>query len=120
VLQLVEGTSLCVCKELLRHLRRSGIELRPCRGEHTATTASRVRGQLCGPSEERSRCGDAAARLRAPGRTLQVLRDGLVETGDCARPMPCASIRVGLGIGCVGQRAVDLLALGLGRCLVDR
>ena len=84
--------SFCRRKEFLCHLRRSGIELRPCRGEHTVTTAGRIRGQLGGSSEEGSGCGDAAARLRASGRTLQIIGDDFVETDGGAHNVRGAAL----------------------------
>ena len=119
-LKLVQRAPLRSRQELLRGLRRAGLELRLRCGERPATASGRIRGQLCCSLEERGRCGDAAARLRAPGRALQLVRQGLVETRSRVRAMPRAPIGIGLGIGRLGQREVHLTAVRNGCRLVDR
>ena len=107
-LEVVQRAPLRVRQKLLRGLRRSGLELRLSRGERAATTTGRIRGQLCRSLEERGRGGDAAASLRAPGRALQFVGDGLVETRSRVRAMPCAPIGIDFGIGRLGQSAMHL------------
>ena len=119
-LKLVQRAPLRSRQELLRGLRRTGLELRLRCGERPATASGRIRGQLGCSLEERGRCGDAAARLRAPGRALQLVGQGLVETRSRVRAMPRAPIGIGLGIGRLGEREVHLTAVRNGCRLVDR
>ncbi len=119
-LELVERARSAAARSSCAASGAPRLELRLRRGKRAPTTLGRIRGQLCRSREERGRRGDAAASLRAPGRALQLVGDGLVETRSRVRAMPCAPIGLGFGIGRLGQSAVHLLAVEDGRRLVDR
>jgi hypothetical protein len=62
----------------------------------------------------------AAARPRSPGRALQLGGDVLVEPGCRLRAVPGAAIRIDVGIGGVGERAVHAPAVLRRASAVDR
>ena len=65
-------------------------------------------------SRKRGGRGDAPARLRAAGRALELLGDLLVGPGGRLGAVPCAPVGMGLGIGGLGERGVQRVALGRG------
>ena len=105
------GVSSAVASSSSRGLAAPRLQLGLRGGESTRSSSCRVRGQLGRSLEERGRGRDAAPALGAVGRALEFVGDRLVETGRRVRAMPCAAIRIGLGIRRLGQRAVHLLAL---------
>ena len=119
-LEVVQRAHLRHRQKLVRGLQRPRLELGLGRGQRPPTTTGRVRRQLGRSLEERGGGGDAAASPRAPGRALQLVGDGLVETRCRVRAMPGAPIGIDVGIGRLGQRPMHLLAVEHGRRLVDR
>ena len=98
----------------------SRLQLGPRRRRARVRPVVPVGGQLGRPLEERGRRGDATAGAGATGRALELTGDRSSRGGRRVRVMPGAAIRIHLGIGRLGQRAVHLLALGHGRRPVHR
>jgi hypothetical protein len=67
--------------------------------------------QRRGAFEKRRCSGEATASLRSGRGTLELRGDVLVGSGLRLRAVPGAAIGIGVGIGCLRQRAVDLAAL---------
>ena len=108
-LKLVERGQLGGRQQRLGGLAASRRQLGLRGGERARSSPCRVRGQLGRSLEERGRGRDAAPALGAVGRAFQLVGDRLVETGGRVCAMPCAAIRIGLGVGRLGQRAMHLL-----------
>jgi hypothetical protein len=90
------------------------------RGQRTLGPAPRIEGRSGRRLQERGSCSQAAARSRPPRRPLQIRGDVLVRPRCRLGGVPRAAIRIGLGIGGLGQRAVRAASL-LDRCRpVDR
>ena len=86
--------------------------LRPPRG---------VLGQFDGAPQERGRRRDSAACLRSPGRALQLGGHLLVGTRGGAGTVPGPPVRIVVGVGRVGERAVHEVAiLGRSRAVCGR
>ena len=73
--------------------------------------ARRVNRQSGGLLEKRSRSGQAATRLRAVGRALQLGCHLSSGSDRCVRAVPRAAVGIKLRIDDVGERPVDVLAL---------
>ena len=82
--------------------------------------APRIGRQLDGALVKCGARRQAASRPRSAGRALQFGGDVLVEPGRRLRKVPGAAIGVDVGIGGLGERAVDALALLRRRRAVDR
>ena len=105
-LQLVQRPGLRGREQCQRGLGRAGLLLGLRSRQRASRPAGRVHGQVCGALQERGRRGESTARLRPPGGALELRRDLLVRPCGGARPVPCAAIGIGLGIGDRGQRPV--------------
>ena len=98
-----------------RRVVRSGLVLALCGEERTLCPAPRIGREFDGALVKCRPRRDAAARARSSRRALQLGGDVLVEPGCRVRKVPGAAIRIDIGIGGLGERAVDALAL-LRRC----
>ena len=72
----------------------------------------RIGGQQHRSLQERRGRGQPAAGLRPPGRPLQLRRDLLIRPGRGLGPVPGPPVRIGLRVGHLRQRRVQLLPLG--------
>ena len=107
-LKLVQRSELGRREQRLGGLAASRLQLGLRGGERARPASCRVRGQLGRSLQERGRGRNAAAAAGAVGRALQLIGDRLVEPGCSVRAMPCAAIRIRLGIRRFGQRAMHL------------
>ena len=107
-LKLVQRSELGRREQRLGGLAASRLQLGLRGGERARAASCRVRGQLGRSLQERGRGRDAAAAPGAVGRAFQLIGDRLVEPGCSVRAMPCAAIRILLGIRRFGQRAMHL------------
>ena len=119
-LKLVERGKLRRREHRLRRLGRARVQLRVRGCQRPRSPQPRIGSQLGRSLQERRGGRDAAPTLRSAGRALQIAGHRLVEPGGRVRAMPCAPIGIRAGIGHLGQRAVDGLALGPRRRCVDR
>ena len=103
-----------------RRVGRAGLVLALRRGQRALGPARRIGRQLGGALVERGARRQAAPRPRAAGRALQLGGDVLVEPGRRLGAMPGAAIGIDLGVGRLGERAVDALALLRRGRAVDR
>ena len=110
-LKLVQRSKLGRRQQLERRVRCPSVEL-PLRGCHRPLPPPRrIGGQLSRACQERrSRCRTPTG-LRPVGRALQLVRHRLVRPGRRLRPMPGATIGIGIRIGRVGQRPMHFLAV---------
>ena len=92
-------------------VERAGVALRPGRREQALRPATRFWRQCRGALEERGRRGHPPARLRAPGRALELRGDILVGPRRSMGPVPRAAVRIELRIGDLRERAVHVLSL---------
>ena len=88
-------------------------------GERAVSPSRRVACQRDGALQERGGGGEAAARLRASCRELQLSGDVLVGSGRRQRAMPRTAIGVGLRIARLRQGAVHTLPVARRRRPVD-
>ena len=86
-------------------------ELRLARRPAPGAAPRRIGRQLRGPLQERRRRGDATPRRGPVGRSLQFVGDGVVGAERGVGAVPCAPIGIGLRVGRLGERAVDLAAV---------
>jgi hypothetical protein len=108
-LELVERPLGRGRKERQRTMRVSG-QLLGLRGPQRAPRPlTQIGRQRDGALEERSRRGEAATSLCAASGTFEFGGDFLVRRDGGAGPMPGAPVRVFVGVGCVGERAVHTL-----------
>ena len=103
-----------------RVVERARLVLRLRRGQRPGGATRGVERQRGRALEEGGGRGESAARLRARRGTLELRGDVLVGHRRRLRAVPGAAIRVGLGIGRLGERAMDLAPLLGGGCPVDR
>ena len=115
LLERVQRLCLCDRQQPQRRVVRSGLVLALCGEERALCPAPRIGRELDGTLVECRPRRHAAARPRSTRRALQLGGDVLVEPGCRVRKVPGAAIRIDIGIGGLGQRAVDALAL-LRRC----
>jgi pimeloyl-ACP methyl ester carboxylesterase len=102
-LELVERLDVCGGHQAERPVEGAGLEAR-VRGSQRALRAPA--GVLCehdGAVQERRRGGQAAARLRAPGRTLELSGDLLVGSRRRRGKMPRPAVRVEIAISHLRQ-----------------
>ena len=85
-LQLVERPDLGRRQQPARRVERAGLQARLGGGERAVGPPRRVAGQRDGALQERGRRGEAAARLRPPGRALELQGDLLVGSRGAPRP----------------------------------
>ena len=104
-LQRVERPGLDRDQQPQRRVERAGVALGLGRREQALRPAGGVGGQRRRALQERGRRGQAAARLRAAGRALELRGDVLVGPGRGLRPVPGAAVGIELRIGDLGQRA---------------
>jgi len=90
-------------------------------------TSSKVVALIFGEPEARPRVAlkmartpEAAASLRAAGRTFQLRGCLLVGTGRRGSSMPCAPVRISLGIGRLRERVVNTMPVSRSSCVVGR
>ena len=88
--------------------------------ERTLRPAPRIGRQLDGALVKCRPRRQAAARPRSPGRALQLGGDVLVEPGCRLRAVPGAAIRIDVGIGGIGERAVHVPTVLRRASAVDR
>ena len=119
-LGLVQWPGLRDRQQPQRRVVRAGLVLALCGEERTLRPSPRVGRQLDGPLVKRRARRQAASRPRAAGRALELCGDVLIEPGRRVRKVPGAAIRIDIGIGGLGQRAVNALALLRHRHAVDR
>ena len=110
-LKLVERGKLGGRQQLERRVRCPGVELR-LRGSHgPPPPPRRIGGQLGRARQERRSRRRAPTGLRPVGRALQLVGHRLVGPGRRLRPMPGATIGIGIRIGRLGQRSMHFLAV---------
>ncbi len=110
-LELVQRADLCGREELVGRSGGSGLELGLGGGERADRAPRRIGSQLALALEKGGRRGDAAAALGPIGRPFQLAGDRVVGPDRCLGAMPRSAIGIGLRIGHLGQRTMDLLAL---------
>jgi hypothetical protein len=118
VQQLGAGSLVLVQRPGLRHrqqpergVRRASLMLALRGEERTLRPAPQVGCQLGGALVKGCPGRQAAAGPRPPSRALQFSSDVLVEPGGRLGPVPGAAIRIDVGVGGLGQRAVHAPAL---------
>ncbi len=94
-----------------RRVEGAGVALRPGSREQTLGTASGFGREHRRAFEESGRGGEAAARLRARRRALELLGHVLVGAGGCLRPVPGAAVGINFRIGDLRKSAVNILSL---------
>jgi hypothetical protein len=110
-LKLVERGELGDRQQLERRVRCRSVELR-LRGSHRPLPPPRrIGGQLGRACQERRSRRRTPTGLRPIGRALQLARHRLVGSGRRLRPMPGATIGIGIRIARLGQRSMHFLAL---------
>jgi hypothetical protein len=110
-LKLVERGKRGGRQQLECRVRCRGIELR-LRGIHRPLSPPRrIGAQLGRACQERRSRRRTATGLRPVGRALQLVRHRLVGPGRRLRPVPGATIGIGIRIGRLGQRSMHLLAV---------
>ncbi len=105
-LDLVERSPLGGGQQGKRGTRRARIVLGLRRGQRALRPARRIGRELGSPLQERGRCGDAAAALRAAGGALELGRDVLVGPGRRLGAMPGTAIGIDVRVGGLRQRLV--------------
>ena len=110
-LELVERSGLRRGQEPERRVERAGLEARLRRGQRALRAPRRVGGQRDGALQERGRGGESAASLRPAGRALELGGDLLVGSRRRSGAVPGAPVRVRLGVGGVGEGAMDAVAI---------
>ena len=106
-MKLVEGPALCDPGEPQRVLRRPGKVLRLCGGQRALGAALRIERQSRRALKERSRGGLTRRAPRArSGRSLKLIRDGVIRTRRGKRAMPRPAVRVSLGVRHLRDRRV--------------
>ena len=110
-LEPVKRVGLRCRQEPLHRVERSGEVRRLRRGQRALRASRRVDGELDRPLQERGGCGHPAARLRPTGRPFEFERHLLVGPGGGAGAVPRSPVRVGLGVGGIGERAMDAVAV---------
>ena len=108
-LKLVQRSELGRREQRLGGLTASRVQLGLRGGERARSASCRVRGQLGRSFQERGRSCHAASAPRAIGRPFQLIGHRLVETGCSVGAMPCAAIRIFVGIRRFRQGAMHLL-----------
>jgi hypothetical protein len=93
-------------RQLERCVEGAGLKARLRRGQRALRAPRWIDGELRGPSQERSRRGDAAARLGPGRRAFELGGDLLVASQGRACAVPGPPVRVGLGGGGIGQGAM--------------
>jgi hypothetical protein len=88
-------------------MERARLQARLGGGEGSVSPSGRVAGQRNGTLQERSRRGEAAARLRPAGRALELQGDLLVRSRRSHSQMPRTTVWIDLPIGCLGQRQMN-------------
>ena len=115
LVELVQRPRLRDRQQPQRRVGRAGLVLAFCGEQRTLRPASRIGRELDGALVKRRLRRQATACPRSSRRALQLGGDVLVEPGCRVRKVPGAAIRIDIGIGGLGERAVDALAL-LRRC----
>src|SRR3954447_22816521 len=110
-LKVVRRRSLCSVRQSECGIERTGVDARLCRHERPIDTTNRVCRQGNRALQERSRSGEASARLCAPSRALELGSDILVGAGCCAGAVPRTPIGIILRIGGFGQREMYTFAI---------
>ena len=107
--ELIERPGLRRREQLQSVAERSGLQVGLGRGQAAFGTPGRIGGQRHRALEERRGGGQPAARLRPPGRPLQLCRDLLVRARRGLGPVPGPPVRIGDRVGHLRQRRVHLL-----------
>ena len=125
--QLRAGSLVLVQRPRLRHrqqperrIGRAGLMLALRGEERTLRPVPQIGRQLDGALVKGRPRRQAAARPRSPSRALQLGGDILVEPGCRLSAVPGAAIRIDVGIGGLGERAVHAPALLRRASAVDR
>ena len=111
LLELVQRSRFRHREQPQRRVGRAGLVLALRRRQRTLCPASRVGRQLGGALVKRRAGRQAAPRPRPAGRALQLGRDVLVEPARRLGAVPRAAIGIDVGVGGLGERAVDALAV---------
>ena len=119
-LVLVQGPRLRHRQQPERRIGRASLVLALRGEERTLRPAPQIGRQLGGALVKCRARGQAAARPRSPSRVLQHGGDVLVEPGYRLSAVPGAAIRIGVGIGGLGERVVHAPALFWRASAVDR
>ncbi len=119
-LEIIDAAGLRGGEEGEGVVERPGLVLRLCRRQRPLRTPDRVRRQRRGAIEERGSGGQAAARLRAAGGSLELAGDGLIRAGCRLGEMPGAPVRIDPRVGRFCQRRADAAAFVRGCGAVDR
>ena len=115
MLELIQRAGLRGGRERERRVERAGLEARLRRGQRALGSSRRIDRELGGALQERGRRGDAAASLRTAGRAFELGGDLLIGPRGSAGAVPGPPVRVGLGDGGLGQRAVHAVPV-VGGC----
>jgi hypothetical protein len=102
---------LCNVHEGGRRFEGAGLQVRFCRFQRAMGASWGVGRQRRRALEECGHRGDAAARPCSIRRPFQLKRDILVCPGRGLGPVPCAPIRIDVGIDRLRQRAMRLLSV---------
>ena len=119
-LELIECSGLRRGQEPERRVERARLKACLRRGQRPLRPPRGIECQRDRALQERGRRGDPAASLRSAGRALQLGGDVLVEPRCRLSAVPGAAIRIDVGIGGLGERAVHAPALLRRASAVDR
>ena len=118
MLQRVGGPVAHDAEQAARRVERARLHVGKGCGERALHPLCRIGRQLGRACQKRCGGREPSARLRSIGRALELRRDLLVGARRCARAVPGTSIRIGRGIGRLGQGAMHPLAVVAGGCAV--
>ena len=114
-LNLVQRLGLHRGQEADRRVELAGLDGRLRRGQRALESQRWIDRERDGALQERRRSGDPTSGLRAAGRPLELGGDLFVGARGAGGAMPGPSVRVGLGVGGVGERTMDTVAVVLRR-----
>ena len=109
-LELIQRAGLRRGQQVQGLAERAGLHAGHRRGQDALGVPGRIGGQRHRTLQERGGRGQPAAGLRPPGRPLQLRSDLLIRPGRGLGPVPGPPVRIGLRVGHLRQRGVQLLA----------